>query len=71
MSVRRTDTDLMSTEERLILQLRMSSLKAEEDSQLLSFAALLGDTSAITEYLQKFPNEVGVSCRRIHGGGKG
>lgn len=40
------------------LQLKMFSLLSEESSEFLLYAALLGDDSSITEYLQKFPNEV-------------
>ncbi len=58
--------DLLGTGERLFLQLRMNSLREEEDSEVLFYAALLGNTSVISDYLQKYPNEVCVDPSPLH-----
>ena len=48
----------MGLGEGIALQMRMQALIEEEDSKVLLYAALLGNTSVITDYLQKYPNEV-------------
>ena len=45
-------------EQTQFLELRMQALLEQEDSELLHHAALLGKLSVITEYLDKYPNEV-------------
>ena len=45
--------------EDILLHLRMLTLFGEENSEGLLFAAFLGDIAAISDYLRRFPNEVG------------
>ena len=49
----------LSDAEEFALQLSMLSLLEGESSDALPYAALLGDEAMISDYLQKYPNEVG------------
>ena len=50
--------ELLGLGESIMIQMKLLSLLEEESSEALLYAALLGNTSVITDYLQKYPNEV-------------